>query len=69
MTDKISETEITDDVIKDMDVLNNVLKSLQTVITDDVIKGLTLLQAYEIAKQISELVPGTTPEFIWDMLF
>ena len=30
---------------------------------------LTLLQAYEIAKQISELIPGTTPELIWDMLF
>jgi hypothetical protein len=33
---------------------------LDTPITDDVIEGLTLLQAHEIAKQISELVPGAT---------
>ena len=33
---------------------------LDTPITDDVIEGLTLLQAHEIAKQISELEPGTT---------
>lgn len=32
----------------------------ETAITDDVIKGLTLLQAHEIAKQISELDPGAT---------
>ena len=32
----------------------------ETSITDDVIKGLTLLQAHEIAKQISELGPGAT---------
>lgn len=31
---------------------------LDTPITDDVIEGLTLLQAHEIAKQISELDPG-----------
>ena len=31
-----------------------------TPITDDVIKGLTLLQAHEIAKQISELEPDFT---------
>jgi len=31
---------------------------LDTPITDDVIEGLTLLQAHEIAKQISELEPG-----------
>ena len=33
---------------------------LDTPITDDVIEGLTLLQAHEIAKQISELEPGAT---------
>ena len=33
---------------------------LDTPITDDVIEGLTLLQAHEIAKQISELDPGVT---------
>lgn len=33
---------------------------LDTPITDDVIEGLTLLQAHEIAKQISELDPGAT---------
>lgn len=32
----------------------------ETAITDDVIKGLTLLQAHEIAKQISVLEPGAT---------
>jgi hypothetical protein len=32
----------------------------ETAITDDVIKGLTILQAHEIAKQISELDPGAT---------
>lgn len=30
---------------------------LDTPITDDVIEGLTILQAHEIAKQISELEP------------
>ena len=29
----------------------------ETPITDDVIKGLTLSQAHEVAKQISELEP------------
>lgn len=33
---------------------------LDTPITDDVIEGLTLLQAHEIAKQISEFEPGAT---------
>ena len=33
---------------------------LDTPITDDVIEGLTLLQAHEIAKQISELEPEAT---------
>ena len=33
---------------------------LDTPITDDVIEGLTLLQAHEIAKQISELDPEAT---------
>lgn len=32
----------------------------ETAITDDVIKGLSLLQAHEIAKQISELEPWAT---------
>lgn len=31
-----------------------------TPITDDVIEGLTILQAHEIAKQISELEPNFT---------
>ena len=31
-----------------------------TPITDDVIEGLTILQAHEIAKQISELEPSFT---------
>lgn len=33
---------------------------LDTPITDDVIEGLTLIQAHEIAKQISELDPVAT---------
>lgn len=33
---------------------------LDTPITDDVIEGLTLLQAHDISKQISELDPGAT---------
>ena len=33
---------------------------LDTPITDDVIEGLTLLQAHEIAKKISELEPRAT---------
>ena len=33
---------------------------LDTPITDDVVEGLTLLQAHEIAKQISELDPVAT---------
>lgn len=32
----------------------------ETPITDDVIKGLTLLQAHEVAKQVSELEPDFT---------
>lgn len=32
----------------------------ETPITDDVIKGLTLSQAHEIAKQVSELEPNFT---------
>ena len=32
----------------------------ETPITDDVIKGLTLSQAHEIAKQVSELEPDYT---------
>lgn len=33
---------------------------LDTPITDDVIEGLSILQAHEIAKQISELEPNFT---------
>ena len=33
---------------------------LDTPITDDVIEGLTIFQAHEIAKQISELEPNFT---------
>ena len=33
---------------------------LDTPITDDVVEGITILQAHEIGKQISELDPGAT---------
>ena len=46
------------------DIILDVLEKVKLAKDD-----LTLLQAYEIAKQISELIPGTTPELIWDMLF
>ena len=38
---------------------------LDTPITDDVIEGLTILQAHEIAKQISELEPEFNRTLNW----
>ena len=38
---------------------------LDTPITDDVIEGLSILEAHEIAKQVSELEPNFTGTLNW----